>query len=441
MDFRYLPFYIFCAFGIGMLLMFAGSVMSVINRGKRFRLLLESLGAKAFWLNSGQVSVDGRDYILSFEMGSRNSPSRFTITTMTNLASTLSVRREGKIDQFFKNIGLNKEIQLHDPDFDNDCYLEGEDEKFAREILGSVEVRAAVKRLLEKFTAIEFQRNFCQLRLTPFTKIEFLSQPFLQQALGDFERIVQGLPPAVKTDFPIQNQVSINYDALPPWVKNTLQNLTGAPLTASSNPTQGLPPGARDRVNMINAQMVSSNSATLFPGMGPAMGLSAAVFGGGMILFFFSAIFCPLVYPFLIWQYVGILALILGGFILSRIFEMVRGHPSSAKIFGLSMIFVISGSVFLSVAILVLSNAIGDPSSPSVHSCTVSSKRVSHSSKNGDSYYVSVSPWEPGQSSYEFSVNGDEYANHNIPHKTIYRITTKKGNFGFEWIAERKRLN
>lgn len=66
----------------------------------------------------------------------------------------LTIRPEGWRDRAGKRLGLNAEVEIGDPDFDERVYLEGDDEEGVRQMLSSAELRGLVLELFSDGVAV-----------------------------------------------------------------------------------------------------------------------------------------------------------------------------------------------------------------------------------------------------------------------------------------------
>ncbi len=81
-------------------------------------------------------------------------------------------------------------------------------------------------------------------------------------------------------------------------------------------------------------------------------------------------------------------------------------------------------------------NALADQSPPQVRNITVSNKRTSKS-RYSTSYYVTVSAWDGAGDTCDFKVSSEEYQS-IVPGRSQLELTTGMGRMGIEWVKEQR---
>lgn len=101
------------------------------------------LGGRRIWANAYYVS---RSWI------------RANVRTLGGPYPAVMIYPEGKVERFGKLIGLNREVQTGDKTFDDAAYVDTieSNEEYVKRLLGSTEVRDAVRELLQLGYRVQF---------------------------------------------------------------------------------------------------------------------------------------------------------------------------------------------------------------------------------------------------------------------------------------------
>lgn len=77
----------------------------------------------------------GHDIRFKYSPQTKNSPAFFEISMNTVAASKLVIKQESRFESFAKKLGITKEIQIGDSEFDDKFFIDTNDENFTRKYL------------------------------------------------------------------------------------------------------------------------------------------------------------------------------------------------------------------------------------------------------------------------------------------------------------------
>ncbi len=92
---------------------------------------------------------EGYEVRVEPHMGGKNSPPSIVVIVFKESPLTFAITTEGKFDRMLKSMGIFKEIQVGDPDFDEKYLLRVGDEGMGRMLLSNSEVRDAIARVFD----------------------------------------------------------------------------------------------------------------------------------------------------------------------------------------------------------------------------------------------------------------------------------------------------
>ena len=280
----------------------------------------------------------------------------------------LTLRSEKKLDRTGKRLGLNREIQTGDAEFDQLVYLEVEaPDALVLAALSDPITRAGVMKCLALGASEIVLEQTGNLRLTlPLTSADLITPPRIAALLDTLGAAAEAIPP-LQGEGRHRSSVGVI-----PTVA-VLGTLAAWPLFYL--------------VDWLWKPIQSDLYWT-------------AVFGG-LLLWLVS---------------IPILARIL------------RGRSTSLRDLATSVIALALGFPLGGTDLLLTLNAVLDGSRPEEHATQVTKLRR-RSGKNS-AYFVTVSSWHPGEATIEIQISDSVY-NRLAAHQRVV-VTTRKGLFGWE---------
>ncbi len=333
-------------------------------------------------LGRGVIDVNGREVVFSHTPARKNTPSELRFTLRGDFCAQACFRRETMADGIVRNIGINQEIQLNDPLVDSQLYIECEDKEFIHQFLNAADVKKILIDLFLDFSSLEIMDNCCVLIKTPCESPDRLPADVASAA-------------AAKLVF-LSNQIPL------------------------PRPGAGSATPVTREVRHLGALVV---------------GIGTGVVILGIILTIYGLNICEPVDQMHV--FLTALKFSLFSFVLyaGYVFMLLKGHSGSLKVLLQAFVIGFLGLLALSWGGIATINGGGDISLPQKHTVSVIEKNYSRS-KNSVRYYVNVSPWRPGMSDYQFTIDLNLYNRINSGDPCMIR--TRKGALGFEWVVSRE---
>jgi len=108
---------------------------------------------------------------------------------------SLDMRRETSVDRSGKRLGLNREVQTGDRDFDAYIYLETDDTESAREVLASGELRRIVLELVRgEIEVVALRKGLGRLSAVRSEDLQYLDGEWLDRLCDRLARAHDELP-------------------------------------------------------------------------------------------------------------------------------------------------------------------------------------------------------------------------------------------------------
>lgn len=326
---------------------------------------------------SGVLDVCGRPVAFLHKAKGRNGPSSLELTFAGNFNARAVFHTETRSDQLGKDYGLNQEIQLNDPAFDQTVYIECDDSSFVSGLLETAEAKEKLKGLLERFAVFELKGGRCTLTKTP---------------CDDFDEVS------------MQDMVSASIDML-----------ALADRVAPAGPGQGtLTPLTESR----------RRTELVFTSGGIALTICGAV-----AAFWGAQAFEP-VLPWQVFRTSLYAALALVLVFTAYLFLRFKGTSTGLRAFRKSLAFGATGIVLWSWGWLMVFNGSQDVSAAVRYEVPVVSKHIS--SGRGGGFTLGLSSWSKEPAVYEIGARRKEFELVEVGDPCV--ISVKKGYFGFEWI-------
>jgi hypothetical protein len=305
--------------------------------------------------------------------GKHGHASQLTVGVAAQAPTTLVLRRETWFDRLGKNLGIAREHQTGDVEFDEAVYIRGPSAGFAELFLGHPERRAAVLRL--------FDQGFQEVRLTGM----------------DVEAVWVGFDPKVYEDPALPDDAALELFVLAEDVPDEDPD----DAAARSEPQKIF------KVLLWIATLgyaVTLVAAFIYPPIRVLELLAASLvaFAGVYLLFAIMA------------------GLLLHG--------RSTSHDSWGHLMAWGVLLIAIGSIGAVAAV----NALADTAPPREHNNIITNKRISTGRRGAKTYYVAVPAWDLPGETIEFSVSSNEY-NMIAPGRSRLSVSTGLGWLGIEW--------
>src|SRR5690348_1702461 len=105
-------------------------IFIVFNFNNSFKKLVTDLGGRINNQGLGVFVFQGREIFVQYTPGSRNRSPELKIYTKGEFGADLLIRYETSKDKFYKQIGLNRELQISDREANDKLYFECDDQEF-----------------------------------------------------------------------------------------------------------------------------------------------------------------------------------------------------------------------------------------------------------------------------------------------------------------------
>jgi hypothetical protein len=306
--------------------------------------------------------------------GKNGRPSSLRLRLPLATPTTLQFNRETKFDRFCKGIGLSREHQTGDVDFDDTVYVRGPSYGYADQYLDSESKRAAILGLLDKgFTLVRLTGNDLEAEWTRFDPLTHDYPELIEESAAELLTLADEVP-ADDPDF------------------------------------------ASERTDW---RMAATVLLWLF-----ALAFAATL----TFVFIYSPIrtwdlaqpaleLFALAYP---------LFVVMAGVLLHG---ASTSHDRWRPLVGVGFVLFGMGSVGTVAAL----NGMGDESPMVQRDAIITAKWVSTGRRGSQSYHVSVADWaRPGQT-IDFGVSFHEYGG-IVPNRSHLLVTTSSGRLGIEWL-------
>lgn len=326
---------------------------------------------------AGVLDVGGRPVAFLHKAKGSNGPSCLELTFSGNFNASAVFHTETGADRLGKDYGLNREIQLNDPAFDQAVYVECDDAGFVSCLLETAEAKAKLKGLLERFTSFELKGGSCVLTMTPCDNFDEVSMQDMLAASADMLALADRIAPAG----PGQGTLT--------------------PLTES-----------RRRTELAFT----------------ARGISLAICGA-LVAFWGVQAFEP-VLPWRAFKASLPPALTLGLVFLAYSYLRLKGTSTGLRAFRKSLAFGGAGLVLWCWGWLLVLNGGQDGSAAFNYEVKVISKHVS--SGKGGGFTLRLSSWDKAFEVYKLGVRRKEFELVEVGDTCV--ISVKKGFFGLHWI-------
>jgi hypothetical protein len=307
--------------------------------------------------------------------GKNGRPSSLLVKVPVQAPTTLQFNMETRFDRFAKRIGLAREHQTGDEDFDAAVYIRGPSLGFAELYLEAPEKRAAVLGLLAA--------GFNEVRVTD-SAIEALWNKF--------------------------NPLK---DDTPELIEDTARNVM---ILADQVPADD-PDDAASRTDWGRRWTI-------------LLWVLAVAWAAALTFVF---VYEPVRFGDLLLPALNVLTVAYSIFVVTAAF-LLKGtsisHDRWGPLAGFGLVLAAVGSV----GVVAGCNALADDNLPVEQRALVLNKHL-NSGRHGTSYHATVVDWaRPGQT-INFKVSSGEY-HALVPNRSHLLVTTSPGKFGIEWVKQ-----
>lgn len=373
---------------MAVLLTFGGIAVVVILALRRQSKVLDALGdgplAEAM-RRPGRMAVGewaGLKYSCRYTPGGRSSPSSLSVWLDCPSSGAFAVRKESAFDRVGKGMGLTREVQTGDGEFDDLFFIESNREAFAVSFFGEAVRRQAV-RFLFRLGAARLRHNGKTMEAvwSPFAVRADTNPSFVNDAVSLLGILTKDLP------------------AVPPPV-----------------PGAG---GSRAGIFWTFAVAVLSE----------LVGVLALVIG--------LVRYEPLDPGRLMLRSLAYSLPLLAAFCVAAAW-LLRGRSTSHVHYLIALLLALIGFPLAGAGVEMWLNGALDAAPPMQHAALAVEKYVSKSD-DSLSYYVIVKSWRPGRETEKLGVDWPFYTKVEEGGSTL-AVTTKPGRFGFEWLVSLELL-
>ncbi|MCX5708982.1 MAG: hypothetical protein NTY14_08480 [Candidatus Omnitrophica bacterium] len=338
---------------------------------------IKELGGDVNKKGAGVLIVGGKTLTIEYFPGSRNSSPWFKISTSGTFGSGLLIRWETSRDKFYKKIGLNQEVQVSDKAVDERLFFECDTPEFTKQIFLNPDVKPLVLKILSSFSSIEITEKTCTFTRSPSEPFNEISNEVIMDSARKLLAFVESIP---RSDLGYHPEVSV----FKTW-KAALYFIGYGILVCGV-------------VSFFWADFSFRVVDSLKLGLS-SIGVNAVIFSAGS---YFA-------------------------------FRRIKGFSTSSKVF-IHFLFTFGiGILLLGRYGFAVANGIFDKTPAQKFEQVVMDKYTT-THKSSTTYHVVVAPWRLAIRPWGFTVGRAEYLG-IVPGKTYYRIVTKPGQFGYEWVV------
>ena len=327
----------------------------------------------------------GLDFFYEKHPGSRNSPPSFSVSVVCRgTGGGFEVSPEGAVERFFKNAGIDREVQTPEEEFNRRFYIASDTPQFAQDYFLSAEKREAVTRLFDGKASTVTHKGRHVTVTWKGSSAHADGVTAMKSTAGALAALAKDIP--------------------------------ACPDAASSAGTEGQ----------------SSSSRTLM------IGLAAGSLAAGLI----SVIWTSTGYPvYDAWKlFLFSLKFSLPALVIFLYFAVtsLAGNSRSHKDILTAGFLAFAGFLMLGAGITGLYNGMKDASPPAGHEAIVLDKRT-YKSKNSRTYKLIVQSWRPGNAIEDLPTNRGTFQR-VVPGKRKVVVYTRPGKLGFEWFVSYRLL-
>ena len=327
-------------------------------------------------------TYNGTEYYQQYTPGGRNVPSSYKIKIDCPSSGSFRISRETGFDRFFKALGIAKEIQTGNKEFDNKFFIKTDAVNFTRMFFMSTDKSRAISDVFKYgFTQVEHDGKTMAAVFSPVRFKNPLDDTLIQEIVTRLTVLAQNIHE--------QSGESIHH------------------------------------VNQ--GWKVKRVVAFAIPGFLYIVGIPAFLFG---LLNYAPLDKWTLFLSTLKYSVPSFLAFLI------LALKLIKGRSTSHRELIIILAISIVSFPFAGMGLGTFLNGWLDKSDPTTHAARIMDKYTT-SSKNGDNYYLVLESWREKKHSESVSVSSRDYARAK-PNKSKMRVLTKPGYYDFEWIISTK---
>jgi hypothetical protein len=325
-------------------------------------------------------TFNGRDYFQLYNPGGKNVPSSYTIKIACPSSGIFSISRESGFDRFFKSLGVTREIQTGDKDFDQEFFINTNAIEFTSAFFMNPEKCLTVKSILELgFTKVEHDGKTMAAICSPVKFEEPLDQTVIQKIVSFLTQLSENI-----NDHPGEGI----YQASKNWkIKRIVAFSIPILLCIVGVPTFFL--GFFEYTPLDKWELF----------------LKTLKFSVPSFLFFL------------------IMAL-----------KLIKGRSSSHRELIVVLVLALVAFPGAGMGLGTFLNGWLDQSGATSYVVPVLEKYTT-STKNGKNYHLVLKSWRSSRYSESLRVSSSEYMRVK-PNRTEMKVVTKPGYYWFEWIVD-----
>ncbi|MFH0984843.1 MAG: hypothetical protein V1882_04840 [Candidatus Omnitrophota bacterium] len=435
----------------------ASAIAAIFSRrasDRHFREMLASaLNDPELRWEEKKPSFQYRDLNFSYKKydGSRNSPPSFSVSVeCRGTGGEFEISGEGGAERLFKNVGVVREVQTPEEEFNRRFYIASDTPQFAQSYFLFPEKREAVRRLFDtkastvthKGQGLTVTWKGSSSHADGVAAIKSASE-----ALAVLAQEIPSCPDAASLGGIAEGDALNRVRMLSLVSRSFTADLISA--IWSSWTSKGSSSHA-DRVAALKktAEAMAVLAKDMPPPPEASLGRTGGRFAfnrvlmtglavGSLFAGLISTIWTTSNYPvfdagklFLFSLRFSLPALAI---FLYFAVTTLAGNSRSHRDILTAGSFALAGFLLLGSALTGLYNGMNDTSAPVGHTMVIVDKR-SHRSKHSRTYKMTVQSWRPGRAWQDLRTNRETYEK-IVPRKQKAVIYTKPGKLGFEWLV------
>jgi hypothetical protein len=317
--------------------------------------------------------------------GSRNRPPYFSVSVVCQgTGGGFGISKEGGVERFFKGVGVTREVQTPEEEFNRRFFIASDTPQFAQDYFVSAEKREAMRQLFDgKASTVTY---------------------------GDQRVTVTWKGSSAHTDGIAA-------------IKSTAGALAVLAKDIPACPDPASSAGTESGVSSNRVWMTGLAAGSLVAGLVSVVWTSAGypVYDAWQLFLFSLKFSLPALAVFL---YFAVLTL--------------AGTSRSHKDILRTGFLALAGFLMLGCGLTGLYNGMKDTSPPAGHTVSILDKRI-YKSKNSRTYKLIVQSWRPGNAIEDLPTNRGTFQR-VVPGKHKVVVYTRPGKLGFEWFVTYRLL-
>ncbi|MDH4183215.1 MAG: hypothetical protein OEV92_03260 [Nitrospinota bacterium] len=314
-----------------------------------------------------------------YKSSTKNSPSVYTVSFKVRIPCQVTISREGWAHRVAKQYGISEEVQLGDPSFDKEFYIDTYAPTFAKAYLADPDKREAIRQIMKGgFDSVTLSEEAVNAVKSPARFDNEEDKATLARSAGPIlQKLSVNIPMASTAEISAKKSMRARLIALfaPPVL---MAGLGPLPLVVAA---QHFRPIAHMPLAMDAAKVSAAALALL--------------------------------------MWTGYMAL--------------RGTSSAAKYLVYLLVISMFSFMFASWGTMMFLNGYMDEGPTATHTAHIMEKYVSQS-KSTKSYFMRVSSWREDMERFDIQISYDFYQRLEPGSDTVI-LTTGQGWLGHEWLV------